>query len=587
MLPACRSRSTAREPKTAPRIAASEARVDVIMGRTLVMPVTLEGAINPARPIACRLDDGRKLTPTLVYINSSPVATGEVASWVPDPGKWTTTPASAGARPAGAGTWAIVVDLPLDAIGQGLWVGGHRAALNWLPSPDMQRADTGPVDWSPPFAAHAQVPSLLRLAEPERISPVRRWRYRLVTRGLIPSINPALNPGGGADAGPDSFSDPIIESFAMLMECRWQVALASLWIADKDLCNRIKRRLTAVVDFGDGSVAPVWPVHQPDLDVLLNDLLNLRLTPERQIERAEAWLANLPEAAAWVIDDAGQRDAATGQPVSTCGVCNLSERDSLGWSVAGRAPGSPELAKIASYSAASVAATLTPVEDETPAGLTLRSSPKATTLEVHLGRWSATRPATLDRIPAHPPGIRIEPLRREWTLEPWLEGTTGIPADEAWSAAGLLYLDSSPAPDGSPGDRWTLFIECRSPAIGREETIRVWLGAYGAPSAVLKIGSSGSVMDEIAPKQGLEPTVRGGSITRQGDTWSARIPLPARCIEEGGTLRVGIERTDGRGRRTSWPRPMLPWQGEPGRIAVDTAAWSATPGGPAANRAGR
>src|ERR1043165_7849912 len=131
--PACRHRGTMREPTASPHLAPAESRVDVIMGRTLVMPVTLEGAINPAKPIACRLDDGRKLSPALYWIGT----TGPSAhsnSWVPEPGRWSATPASAGARPAGAGTWALVVDLPLDAIGQGIWLGTHRAALSWLPS---------------------------------------------------------------------------------------------------------------------------------------------------------------------------------------------------------------------------------------------------------------------------------------------------------------------------------------------------------------------------------------------------------------------------------------------------------------------
>jgi hypothetical protein len=34
-----------------------------------------------------------------------------------------------------------------------------------------------------------------------------------------------------------------------------------------------------------------------------------------------------------------------------------------------------------------------------------------------------------------------------------------------------------------------------------------------------------------------------------------------------------VVRVDGRGRRSAWPRPMLPWQDEPGRAALDTRAW--------------
>ena len=63
------------------------------------------------------------------------------------------------------------------------------------------------------------------------------------------------------------------------------------------------------------------------------------------------------------------------------------------------------------------------------------------------------------------------------------------------------------------------------------------------------------------------------TVSRQGGKWVANVPIPARCVEKDGTLRIAIERTDSRGRRTSWPRPMLPWDSEPGRVALDTKAW--------------
>jgi hypothetical protein len=399
----------------------------------------------------------------------------------------------------------------------------------------------------------------------------------------MPVANPALNPGGGAEPELDTFADPVLEAFAMQNECRWQVALATLWKNDPGLCQRVKRRLAAVVNFGD-AVAPVWPVNQADLEALLGDLVSSRLNPSQQADRAEAWLNSQPDATAWVIDDAGQRDATTGQTVATCGVCNLSEKDTLGWTIAGKIPGSPELSRVKGFSAASLVATAVPPEEDSNVGVTRRRAPTSTDLEIHLGRWSVTKAATLDRVPARPPGVRIEPLCREWDLRTWLEGGIPAPMEDNWTAAGRLYLD--PARSSEPREGWMLFIECRSPAIGTEETVRVWLGAFGAPASVIKIGSAGTAIDELGPKQGIEGPLRGTSITRQGDVWSARVPIPARCIEQDGTIRIGVERTDGLGRRTSWPRSMLPWQTEPGRIAVDTGAWG-TVSAAEANKGGK
>lgn len=568
----CRSRGTAREPRVAPTVVAIESRVDVVLGRTLVMPVTLKGAINPAKPIAAKMDDGRKVTASLFWVNAAK-GSNEATVWLPEPGKWTATPASSGTLPAGSGAWVIVADLPIDSIGQGLWLGSQRVALNWLPSPDLIRGPQGVLTWSSPLDEQAKAPSLLRLAEADRKSPIRRWRHRLMTDGLQPPVNPILNPKADNSPEPDAFKDPVLEALAQQTEGRWQVAIAELWLANPELAERVKRRLAGVVDFGDGNIAPAWPVDQSDLDALRGDLLNRRLQPEQQVERALAWLDTLPPGAAWVVDDAGQRDAMSGQTVATCGVANLSEKDALGWTTIGEVRGSPELARISGWTAANVAGSLVPVDDEqsrAEVGLTMRG-PIGTPLEVHLGKWVSVRQATLEKLPGRPPGVRLEPMLKEWDMATWLSGGMPVPMEEAWSAAGLVYLDATQ--QNAVGGGWMLYLEFRSPVIGREESARVWLGAFGAPSSVLKITSNGQIVDEAAPKFNLDVGVSEASVSRQGDVWTARVPIPSRCVEADGTLRIGFERMDGLGRRTSWPRAMLPWQTEPGRVAIDTRAW--------------
>lgn len=559
LMSACRNRTTLRELRNtaaSPRITAIESRVDVVLGRTLVMPVVLEGAIKPSRAIKAKLDDGRTLPVSLYWISVA-AQPNAAPSWLPDPGKWTATPAAADSRPAGTGSWAIVANLPTDAIGQGMWLGRHRTALNWLPSPGFVKSRNGAIDWSSPLDTTAASPSLTAMSAPEARSPNRRWRHRLMVGGLAPHDDPLIE----AAAAPDTFPDPVIEAFAHQIEGRWQVALATLWMADPYVAGIVKRRLANVVDFGDGTVVPAWPVGGADLDGLLVDLLNARLQPGQQVDRARAWLETQPPAVAWVIDDAGQRDAQSGHTVATIGVANLSERDTLGWTAAA----SPDLVPVPGFTAVTITAAGGSVSETSPPRT--RPTSPATDVEINVGKWPSTRPIMLDAMPALPPGIRLEPFRREWDLPTWLSSGAPQPVEEGWTAAGMLYHDAS---EGS----WNVFIECRSPALGTEETVRVWLGGFGAPASIIRVTSSGTVTDERAPRLGLSAKVEAATVSRQGDTWTARIPIPPRCIEQDGTLRIGLGRTDALGRGTSWPRPMLPWQVEPGRISVDTSAWS-------------
>ncbi|MEM7622954.1 MAG: hypothetical protein AAF235_07090, partial [Planctomycetota bacterium] len=64
------------------------------------------------------------------------------------------------------------------------------------------------------------------------------------------------------------------------------------------------------------------------------------------------------------------------------------------------------------------------------------------------------------------------------------------------------------------------------------------------------------------------------SSPREPDRWTADIAIPDWAIEDDGTLILGITRTMQDGTRAAWPRPMLPWQREPGRIRIDLDAWN-------------
>jgi hypothetical protein len=427
-------------------------------------------------------------------------------------------------------------------------VGGGRVALNWVADAGVVRLPSGETPWNPVMAGPLTEAQRTML-EPEASSPLRRWRYRLLTRGLAPETN-----GAGSVALP-RLGDPILEALARQTEGKWQAALSELWLSDPELAERVKHRLAAMVDFGSGVVAPAWATDGASLEALLMDLLNRRLDAGQKAERAAAWLEALPAGAAWVVDDAGLRDAGTGRPLSTCGVANLLDRTTLAWASTGETA-SPELLTVQAFSAGVAAAH---GRDERSGG--------PTPVQVHVGRWVGTRMLALGSLPATPPGARIEGFLRDWTMAALLAGapddSMATPID--WEGAALLRREA----DGG----WWLYGEFRSAGMNADtdtgsEVVRLWFGPSGRPTALIRANSAGVVVNDVG-----QGPVREARVSREPGKWILRVPVPPGCIESDGTLRMAIERRDARGRRTTWPRPMLPWQTEPGRVAVDMNAW--------------
>jgi len=182
----------------------------------------------------------------------------------------------------------------------------------------------------------------------------------------------------------------------------------------------------------------------------------------------------------------------------------------------------------------------------------------------------------------------------------FLGGAATQVEDAEWATAVLLHQPGEgerAAAPGRPGEivpaearlpppagpKWWLYIECRTPptpagGLAPDESVRIWLGPTGRPRAVIRASRDGSVRDEATGSAVADTTV-----VRKPDRWVCQLPVPDACLEADGTLRIAFERTDSRGVRRAWPRPMLPWQTEPGRAAVDTAAWG-TLAGPEAAR---
>jgi hypothetical protein len=572
----CRARGRPAPERVIPASKSSvrplESRVDAILGRTLVIPVSVSGPVDARAGVVARLEDGRRPECGLYWVCAA--SGSEVTGWLPEAGAWSATRFNDERRPSERGFWALVIDMPLDSVGQGVWVGDTRIVINWLPDPGS--LEGGDEVWGPPLGAPSE--GLLRMAQPQARSPLTRWRYHLITTGLRPDARAPLEqdisePSAGAG---DVFPDPVIEALARQTESRWQVGLASLWLADPDLAHRLRRRLVAAVDFGGGVVAPAWPTDEDGLRTLLSDLTNSRLSAARKAERTLNWITSQPEAVAWVIDDAGLRDGVSSATVSTCGIANLTERATLCWPSMGTWTGGDSLTPLESLGVARLG--VAPPGWDEP-GARGPGRPRLLPITLHAGSWSTQCAVVQGKLPSAPPGVRLEPMALDWTMRSFLAGEPGpeMMPERPWATAALLYRDAPPLETARERGTacWWVYVECRVPK-GQEvsaERVRVWIGPTATPVSVVRISASGSVIDERAGMQGRRGEIVGGKVVREEDRWVARVPLPDNITDPDGALRIAIERTDAAGRRSTFPRPQLPWQGEPGRILIDTSTW--------------
>ncbi|HED54306.1 MAG TPA: hypothetical protein ENJ00_08910, partial [Phycisphaerales bacterium] len=286
-------------------------RVDAVLGLPLVIPVELAGGYRTEDVGDVVLDDGRHLETRLWWVG---IELGDGSgSWLPQSGRWSAlTPEQVAEAPDAKppiGTWVLAVDPPIDAVGQGLWIAGRRVRVNWLPDPAVVARRVSSRAWQSPLDPVLRESQRLRfIVESERKSPQRRWRYRLMIGELTPrAVQRIVGLDGSVRRESDSavawdsgtFADEVLETMARQQEARWAIGLARLEQASDTLAEQVRRRLCAVVDFGAGEVAPIWPIDQEGLDRLLSDLLDQKLSPRERVRRARVWLEDQPTSLAW------------------------------------------------------------------------------------------------------------------------------------------------------------------------------------------------------------------------------------------------------------------------------------------------
>ena len=557
--------------RNAPAITLTPGPHVAIPGSTLLIPIeppTTSPQPAVGTPLPARLGS-QPLPATLAFVGLTPDPAAQ--SWLPAAGKWFTDPTRA--TSTSLGQWFAAVDLPADidpaVAPTSLRIGSSSTDLTWSRPPADLPRELRSAWASPVPQAHRVSPLLLRLADPARASPYQRWRYRLLTGALADASHTtpnATNDRAAPRAG-GSFTDPTLETLARQHETRWKLALARLHAADRIADDRLRARLVATASLATetaptrGAAVPFWPVNQADLDALLEDLLDIRLTAARRVARAESWADAAPATATRITSDAdslslGSTQSATSSPIPTLTLANADT--------------TPRVATIAS--------------DDAPAGPAMHALPIGTILRVPLQpTTNLFAPPTLtlgtDRtdlitqptLPARPPGVRLAPLIADHDLATHFAARQ--PATVT-TAAALLYLD----PDTTA---WTLLIEAQTPAptptsarTPPPDTFRIFLGPQSRPAAIIRVTPTAPPTNELAPAPETTPSAPTPSAQDAQDPtrWQARVPIPADAIT-AGMLLIGIERIDPNQRRTAWPRPMTPWQTAPGRVAIDTTAW--------------
>jgi hypothetical protein len=540
-------------------------RLDVVPGQVLVLPLSGDDAHDARGRSTAWLDTGASIEVTTHQLIVSVVQdpTSERASrWLPAPGAWTSLEKDR----SGDALTVLALKFPAlngEHVPKVIRIRGRDFRLQFLPTPvelatratTIESPATPGDPWSPTLgSAGAVSPMLTALAWPEAMSPIGRWRFRMMSG----TLNPVYES--------PPFEDRIVEALAIQNDNRWRAALAKLWSIDPDLTLRMKGRLAGVVDFGNGYVAPAWPTDHGAIDRLLADILDPSFSKQQISNRVEGWLTLQPRAIAWVIDDAGTI-SITGQGVGTVGVANLTELSTLGW-ISSSAAETSSLTPMPPFSSARMS--VVAIHENEP-GVGTNSGPEKALfrVSVHAGTWRSDAAVVASAVQVRAPGFKMGPLLSDYTMATWMTG--GTPQSPAMQTAAMLF----PAATASDGPE--LLVECKAAnasSLSKAPTdpqsidvVRVWIGPLGAPRAVFRVDATGAIADE-ARRPDLVKTPSDVRVVRTSDRWSFRLPIPAECIEPSGEIRLGITRTDLAGTRAAWPRPMLPWQDEPGRLSL-------------------
>ncbi|MGP1309278.1 MAG: hypothetical protein ACTS27_03670 [Phycisphaerales bacterium] len=364
-----------------------------------------------------------------------------------------------------------------------------------------------------------------------------RWRARTALR---------LHGLDASSLG--EFEDPAIEAFAAAFELRADAAIARLAEYDAALAFRLRRMLGRTLTFPEGVIAPAWPAADRGLDDVLAVALDRAVPDAAAADRTRQWLDALDRAIAWVADDAGPLGARALVAELTGSADLLSVR------VAPSDTCDPP--------------TLAPVLVGTVAEFDMRcrAAPGRRTLRLSIGEWSTSLDVFAAPIEVDPPGVRAGPFMLPHTMRSLLSDQIALP-DAAHATAALVRRKAGSA-------QWEIYAECLAPDLDSRDTLRVWFGKRDAPRARVELRADG-----VASRMRFDSLTTGAAVETTAvirvldDRWVCFLDIPEDAFEPDGSLVIGFERIDARGVRSVWPRPVLPWDETPSRIAIDPASW--------------
>ncbi len=558
-------------------------RVDAIVAHPLVLPIKVEDPSKLKSGINVRIDDGREISASAHFVFAS--FTNISTNWTRGTPIWNTlTPTQyTKTKSKSPGTWIALIDLPIDAVGQGIWIDETRYEPNWLPSPlrVILESSRGSNDhfWEAALNPEQQRSPYIRDALTSlRADPFNRWRAKLMSEGFNPTSNERTGPSTSDRdltaihtelLQTDSVS--VLDEIASHFTARWQIILGRIWLIDPNVAHRLKHQLTRTVT-ADDQLVPMWTDDTTQLSALAHDLLSPFVNDELRVERVRGWLAIQPSAMSWIIDDAGHPSRHPLITSPTIGVLSVHHEETS------------QLVRIQSRS-------INPLVDQLPhAQMSTRSIAVPTPIDTKAGHISEPRSIltqigneritlqSLGSIPlGSPPGIVVGPMLNDWTLNALSSRNSALgllPPNEK-QIAGLIMREA-PIISSNNSEGWRLYLECaidpkHDSKHDQDTQIRVWTGPMDASRASWTISRKLGVV-EFRSDHDVPEDTRIISTTDQ-DRWIVQIDLPPQVLTIDGFLLIGLERIDPNN-RSAWPRRMMPWQSEPGRFVIDTTNWT-------------
>ena len=575
-------------------------------GTTLVVPSDPSATAIQDGSLSVKLDGVATSRAKLVWIgvrepDPASLAAGEALAawrWLDRPLEWYSLDAPQRPQAGAAGGWFALVDIPATTRGGVVSLDGKQFTPAWgRDAPFQPPAHAGPIGAASPGSSWA-ADAFGRV----RTCPLMRWRARLA-RG-----EPVLAHG----AVPDAMPTRALEALAGQIESQWAAGLEQLEAADPATSLQVRARLALMLEFPGGLRTPAWTADAQQEGLVLADLTDPTLPAKVRVQRAAAWLRGQAPAASWVIDDAGATDSGSQAILSSVGVANLRTQLAAA-NVSGTKDAIDDMVSLPPMHASLVrlhTQVKTPEAAETAPGVPIEpgavaaagvASKGVVEATVRIGDWEVPRRVVARPLVARPPGLVIGPLAPDWTMSVFMAAASDpgaappMPASTiAWTSAGLLFRDEAAEEtdrrDLKAPTSWRVFVECRTGADGApagQDVVRLYFGPQGAPRVILSVHPDGSVVTGRAPAgatksgdgedNGADQGTDRVAIAHEKDRWWCWVPVPAGAVESMNgsfVLRMGITRVDGRGDRSAWPRPILPWQTEPGRVLVDLSQWS-------------